>query len=131
MQVASLEKAEAPTTLLITEEELNAYLRETPGPLAGMNIWFSRNQVFLSSEVRFLGKHRFEAWATLGADQGTLRIAFTEAAWDGRMLSPFWLRVLSGAAQAALEDARLPIYIEHITINEGMVLLGIQGKRTP
>ncbi len=126
-RLAALEGTDAPTSLLITEEELNAYLNESAGPLAPLRLWFTRDKVFLSAEVKCLGRHRLEAWATLEAAQGVLRVSFTEAAWDGHPLPRYIVRALSGVAQAALEDAHLPWTIEHITLNEGMALLVVRG----
>lgn len=126
-RLAALEGTDAPVSLLITEEELNAYVSESQGPLAPMRFWFTRDKVFLSTEVRFLGQHRLEAWATLEADEGALRIRFTEAAWDGYALPQWTLRTLSGAAEVGLEDAHVPFIIESVTIGEGMVLLTVRS----
>lgn len=126
-RLAILEGTDAPVSLLITEEELNAYVSESQGPLALMRFWFMRDKVFLSTVVRFLGQHRLEAWATLEAAEGALRIRFIEAAWDGHALPQFALRMLSGAAEVALEDAHVPFIIESVTLGEGMVLLTVRG----
>ncbi|MBC7316433.1 MAG: hypothetical protein H5T70_08455, partial [Chloroflexi bacterium] len=126
-RLAALEGTDAPVSLLITEEELNAYVSESQGPLAPMHFWFTRNKIFLSTEVRFWGQHHLEAWATLDAAEGALRIRFTEAAWDGHALPQFALRTLSRAAEVALEDAHFPFTIERVTLSEGMVLLTVRG----
>lgn len=128
-QIAHLESSDAPFSLLITEEEVNSCLREASGLLAEAQVWFTRGKVFLAMPMRLAGDHRFEAWIDLSASQGTLRITVVEAAWDGRILAPFVLPILSRVAEAALEDTHLLFTLEQITIGEGSALLLVRDGR--
>lgn len=121
----------APAVLVIGEEDLNAYLRAHMAQgdvLQTLQVWLTRDGIFVSAEFDLLGDQQFDAILQATAEQGSLRVTVGQAALNGRPLSGLALKAINEAAQVALADAQLPLTVERVTFGEGRLILWASGR---
>lgn len=112
-----------PLRLDLTEEELASYFSFNSSglPLVDLVIRVNQGQIWFWARIDIWSRPVIHGRLSLTCDEGKIQIRLDQTWLSGRRLPRFLLASIEKAANDALSDIQLPLQIERIVLDDGIV----------